>query len=199
MPKRSCQTVLVASQKPRILNDSRDMAWSLIPLVLACLVIAGIASNCSFSPGGPTAGPAPTFDIDAGLRYDSRELGFPIRQPETPEGWQPNSGSRSIITGTEGGDSSTVGFITTAGRYVRFTQSDAGEDELVRFVAGEPRVATGVQQVGERDWVVYGGDNVEPLWVADFGDVRILIGGSGGDEEFTELAAAAGRVEPLEP
>ncbi|NLU62296.1 DUF4245 domain-containing protein [Rhodococcus sp. HNM0563] len=189
----------MAPKKPRILNDTRDMAWSLIPLVVAMLFIAGVASQCSFNPGGPTAGPVPTFDLDAGLKYDAKELGFPIRHPEVPEGWQSNSGSRSIISGNAGGDSSTVGFVTAGGRYVRFTQSDAGEDELVRFVAGESRRVTGAQQIGTRDWTVYGGEGVEALWVSDFGDVRILVGGSGTDEEFTELATAVGVAEPLEP
>jgi hypothetical protein len=189
----------VASQKPRILHDTRDMAWSLIPLLLIMVVVAAIASQCSFSPGGPTAGPVPSFDVDAGLKYDARELDFPIRQPKVPEDWQANSGSRSIITGEQGGDSSTVGFITPDGRYVRFTQSNAGEDELVRFVAGEPRTATGAQSLAGRDWVVYGGEGVEPLWVSDFGDVRILIGGSGDEAEFRELATAAGAAEPLQP
>jgi len=175
------------------------MMWSLVALLVLCMLIAAIASQCEFKPGGPTAGPAPTFDIDAGLDYDAKELGFPIRHPEVPEDWQPNSGSRSIISGAEGGDSSTVGFITPGGRYVRFTQSDAGEDELVRFVAGGPRTATDVRAIDGRDWVVYGGEDVEAIWVSDFGDVRILIGGSGDQEEFTLLAAAAGRAEPLQP
>jgi len=189
----------VASKKPRILTDLRDMSWSLIPLVVAMLLIAAVASQCSFNPGGPSAGPAPTFDVDAGLRYDAKELGFPIRQPEVPEAWHSNSGSRSIITGDHGGDSSTVGYITEGGRYVRFTQSDAGEDELVRFVAGGPRYVTGAQQIGDRDWTVYGGEGVEALWVSDFGDVRILIGGSGTDEEFATIATAVGSAEPLTP
>ncbi|MGV9744523.1 DUF4245 domain-containing protein [Rhodococcus zopfii] len=189
----------MASEKPRILNDSRDMAWSLIPLVLACLVIAAIASQCSFSPGGPTAGPVPSFDIDAGLRYDAKELGFPIRHPEVPEDWQANSGSRSIITGQQGGDSSTVGFITPAGRYVRLTQSDAGTDELVRFVAGSSRFVTGTESIDGRDWTVYAEEGAEPLWVSDFGDVRILIGGSGDEAEFATIAAAANAAQPLTP
>ncbi len=175
------------------------MAWSLIPLVVLCLFIAAIASQCEFKPGGPTAGPVPSFDIDAGLAYDAKELGFPIRHPDVPEDWQPNSGSRNIIAGNQGGDSSTVGFITPAGRYVRFTQSNAGEDELVRFVAGDYRAVTDVRAIEDRDWVVYGGEGVEAIWVSDFGDVRILIGGSGDEAEFTALATAAGKAEPLEP
>ncbi len=127
-----------------------------------------------------------------------RSWAFPSGTPRCLS-WQSNSGSRSIISGNEGGDSSTVGFVTAGGRYVRFTQSDAGEDELVRFVAGGSRRVTGAQQIGTRDWTVYGGDGVEALWVSDFGDVRILIGGSGTDEEFTELATTVGVAEPLTP
>ncbi len=153
-------------------------------------------------PGGPpTAGPVPSFDIDAGLRYDAKELGFPIRHPEVPpEDWQANSGSRSIITGQQGGDSSTVGFITPpAGRYVRLTQSDAGTDELVRFVAGSSRFVTGTESIDGRDWTVYAEEGAEPLWVSDFGDVRILIGGSGDEAEFATIAAATNAAQPLTP
>ncbi|WP_164873368.1 DUF4245 domain-containing protein [Rhodococcus xishaensis] len=186
-------------KKPRILQNGRDMAWSLIPLLIACLVIAGIASQCSFNLGGPKPGPIPSFDADAAFRYDARELGFPIRQPEIPEGWTSNSGSRSIVTGDGGGDSSNIGFITEAGRYIQLTQSDATEEALVPFIAGEPRYLTGTEQIGDRTWVVFGGDGVEAIWVSDFGDARILITGPAPAEEFTKLATAVGAVEPLQP
>lgn len=170
----------------------------MIPLVLLCLIIAGIASQCSFSPGGPTAGPIPHFDVDAALKYDAREIGFPIRNPNVPEGWTPNSGSRSVVSGDHGGDSSTVGYITPAGRYIQLTQSNAGEDGLVGFVAGEPRRATGAEQVDGHNWVVYGQKGVEPIWISDFGDVRLLITGSASTEEYTVLASALA-TPPLTP
>ncbi|MGC0362890.1 hypothetical protein ABH922_000874 [Rhodococcus sp. 27YEA15] len=187
----------MASDKPRILHDNKDMVWSLVPLVLFCIIIAGIASQCTFSPGGPTQGPIPSVDIDSALKYDSRELGFPIRNPGVPDGWTPNSGSRAIIAGTGGGDSSTVGFITTAGRYLQLTQSNAEEMPLVAHVAGGQRFATDVQQIGSHSWNVYGGDGVEPIWVTDIDGVRLLLTGAASEADFTTLATNVGEAEPL--
>lgn len=189
---------IVSDKKPRILQNGQDAAWSLIPLVLACLVIAGIASQCSFNPGGPKPGPIPTFDAEAAFKYDSRELGFPIRQPEIPEGWTPNSGSRSIVSGDGGGDSSNIGFITDAGRYIQLTQSDATVETLVPFIAGEPRIQSGVEQVGGRAWDVFDDGDSEAIWVSDFGDARVLITGPAPAESFTQLATAVGGVEPMQ-
>ena len=43
--------------KPRLLQDGRDMFWSLGPLVVGCIVLAGLVGMCSFQPGGSTKGP----------------------------------------------------------------------------------------------------------------------------------------------
>lgn len=190
----------MANSKPRILNNNRDMVWSLIPLVIACLLIAGVASQCTLSPGGPQQGPIPNFDVDAALQYDASELNFPVRNPQLPEDWTPNSGSRQTITGDQGGDVSNVGYISDAGRYNKLTQSDAEEQVLVPFVVeGEQRYAAGTESVDGTEWVVYEREGDEPVWVTDLGDVRLLITGSGTVEEFTTLAAATTSAEPLEP
>lgn len=187
----------VPSDKPRILHNNRDMVWSLVPLVLFCVLIAGIASQCTFSPGGPTSGPIPSFDVDAALKYDAKDLSFPIREPATPEGWTPNSGSRSVVGGNSGGEVSTVGFITSAGRYIQFTQSSAVETTLVPAVAGEPRRATGTQEIAGHTWVVYGEEGVEPIWISDFGEVRLLVTGSASTEAFEQLTTAAANARVL--
>ncbi|MCE4264724.1 DUF4245 domain-containing protein [Rhodococcus sp. ACPA4] len=189
----------MASKKPRILEDNKDMVWSLVPLVLFCIIIAGIASQCTFSPGGPTQGPIPSVDIDAALNYDAKELGFPIRKPVVPEGWTPNSGSRKVITGDGGGDSSTVGFITTNGSYIQLTQSNAEEFPLVSYVAGGQRFATGVEDIDGHTWNVFGGEGVESIWVTDVDGVRLLITGAAPAEDFTTLARNAGQAEPIVP
>ena len=54
---------------------------------------------CSFAPGGPGQGPAPTYDAPAALQADADALKIPIRLPQLPEGWQSNSGSREGIDG----------------------------------------------------------------------------------------------------
>ena len=42
--------------KPRVLQDGRDMFWSLAPLVVACVILAGVLGMCSFQPKGPADG-----------------------------------------------------------------------------------------------------------------------------------------------
>src|ERR1700742_3866069 len=61
--------------KPRLLQDGRDMFWSIAPLVVACIVLAGLVGMCSFSPGGINRGPVPSYDGSSALRADARLTG----------------------------------------------------------------------------------------------------------------------------
>lgn len=186
----------MASDKPRILHNSKDMIFSLIPLVVLCVIIAAIASQCSFRPGGPKEGPVPNFDIDAALKFDASEVGFPIRNPRVPDSWQPNSGTRTKVNGPGGGEVSTVGYITETGAFMQLTQSSATEEALVPSLFGN-RSATDSAQLDGHTWVIYGEQGSEPVWVADFTDVRILLRGAGTTDEFTELAHAVDGAAPL--
>ncbi|MFE3193535.1 DUF4245 domain-containing protein [Nocardia sp. NPDC059240] len=187
-------------QKPRSQNDYKDLIWSLAPLVLICLVIAGIASQCSFSTGGPKQGQIPNFDAKAALTDDARLMPFPIRLPALPndgdDKWTPNSGSHFTITGTGGGDVSTVGYITPQGTYMQLSQSNATADAMAKKYAPTPK-ATGTQQHGDHMWSVYAEQGSESAWIADFGDVRVLIKGAGNGDAFDTLATAVVRAQPL--
>lgn len=187
----------VSYQKPRILNDYRDLFWSLIPLVLIAVVFAGLASQCSFAAKGPTQGQIPHFDVNAALSVDAKSMPFPIRNPSLPEGWTPNSGSRDTITTSGGGPVSTVGYITPQGTYMRMSQSSATEEALSRFVLGS-RYGTGTEQVGDQKWVVYAEQGSETAWIGDFGRSRVLITGAGNHAAFTTLAAAVTAAQPLQ-
>ncbi|MCX4096098.1 DUF4245 domain-containing protein [Nocardia sp. alder85J] len=182
-------------QKPRTQHDYRDLVWSLIPLVLICVVFAAVASQCSFSAHGPTRGNIPSFDLDAALQADAHTLSFPVRKPDLP-GWTPNSGSRDTVTGTGGGDVSTVGFITPQGTYMQLTQSNATPDALAGHIEGA-RHAGGTQQLGDRTWSVYHQPGSEPAWVTDFGTVRVLIKGAGDSAAFDAMANAVDAAQPL--
>ncbi|APA95907.1 DUF4245 family protein [Nocardia seriolae] len=190
----------VSYQKPRSQNDYKDLIWSLAPLVLICLVIAGIASQCSFSTGGPKQGKIPDFNVKAALTDDARLLSFPIRLPALPDTdpnkWTPNSGSHDTITGTGGGDTSTVGFITPEGTYMQLTQSNATVDVLAKKYAPN-RTVSGTQQHGGHMWSIYAEPGTEPTWISDFGDVRILIKGAGNGAAFDTLSTAMGQAQPL--
>ncbi|MFE3023157.1 DUF4245 domain-containing protein [Nocardia tengchongensis] len=187
-------------QKPRSQNDYKDLIWSLLPLVLICLVIAGIASQCSFSAKGPTQGQIPNFDVKSALTDDARHLSFPIRLPAlpdtAPDKWTPNSGSHDTITGTGGGDLSTVGYISPEGTYMQLTQSNAGVEALAKKYA-PVKVATGSEQRGDHKWSVFAEPGSEPAWISDFGDVRILIKGAGNGAAFNALSTAVGQAQPL--
>lgn len=180
----------VPADKPRHLQSTHDMVLSLAPLVLVILAMAGLARACTFSPGGPTEAAPPTIDVTAALTQDARDVEFVLRLPTLPEGWVSNSDQVRDVGGAGGGESVRTGFITSGGSYLRLVQSSATEDRLVADEVGTARTATGAVDVAGRSWVVYGPEDGarESVWVADEGDLRLLITGSGTEDEFRGLA-----------
>src|SRR5262245_4664236 len=201
-------------QKPRILQDGRDMFWSLAPLVIACIVLAGMLGMCSFAPNGPGKSPAPSYDAPAALQADADALKIPIRLPRLPDGWQANSGSRKGIdsgrtdpsTGQQSrAVSSTVGFLAPSGMYISLTQSNADEDKLVTSINND-LYPTGTQDVAGVKWVVYEGAGqdakpAEPVWTTRLGGpggpAQIAITGAAGTGEYRTLAEATQTQSPL--
>ncbi|ORW57301.1 DUF4245 domain-containing protein [Mycobacterium parmense] len=199
--------------KPRLLQDGRDMFWSLMPLVLGCILLAGLVGMCSFLPGR-NKGPVPSYDAAAALRADAATLGFPIRLPRLPDGWQANSGGRGGIpngrtdpaTGQRlNAAVSTVGYISPSGMYLRLTQSNADEDKLVGSIHPAAYPA-GTVEVAGISWIVYRGSgqsgaDAEPLWTTRLtgptGAAQIAVNGAGSPDEFRTLASATQSQPPL--
>jgi len=190
------------------------MFWSIAPLVVACIVVAGMVGMCSFQPGGTNQGPVPSYDAAGALRADAQALGFPIRLPRLPEGWRSNSGSRGGIengrtdpsTGQRlNAATSTVGYISPTGMYLSLTQSNADEDTLVGSI--HPSMyPTGAIAIDGTKWVVYEGGGqtaaaVEPVWTTRLdspaGSTHIAITGAGSTDQFRTLAAATQSQPPL--
>jgi hypothetical protein len=188
----------VSYQKPRSQHDYKDLIWSLIPLVLICVVFAAVASQCSFSTGGPTPGRIPHFDLHAALADDAHTLPFPVREPDLPPSWKPNSGSHDTIAGAGGGTTSTVGFITPQGAYMQLTQSNADQGALANHVEGV-RAPGGTQTVDGRVWTVYHQEGNEPAWITDLGAVRVLVKGAGDRDAYLTLTRAVGTAVALRP
>lgn len=185
------------ADKPRHLQTSRDMVYTIIPLILIVLALAGLSKACSFSPGGPTAAAPPSVDVGAALSLDARTVSFPLRLPALPAGWVSNSGNKHSISGARGGDVEDTGWITPKGAYLRLAQSNAAEANLLTDEVGGRRGSSGPTSVGGHDWTVYSEQGKEPVWVTDLGDVRLLITGSGSLAEFTTLATATLQASPL--
>ncbi|GAB1815227.1 DUF4245 domain-containing protein [Mycobacterium sp. MUNTM1] len=199
--------------KPRLLQDGRDMFWSLIPLVIGCIVLAGMLGMCSFQLGNHE-GPVPSYDAGAALRADAAAFGFPIREPRLPAGWQANSGHRAGIQGGRTDPASgqrvnaplsVVGYISPTGMYLSLTQSDADEDKLVNSI--HPSASpTGAVDVAGTSWVVYQGSgqdgaDAEPVWTTRLsgpgGAAQIAITGAGNTDQFRTLASATQSQPPL--
>jgi hypothetical protein len=196
--------------KPRLLQDGRDMFWSIAPLVVACIVLAGVVGMCSFSPSGTNRGPVPHYNAASALKADALTLGFPVRLPQLPEGWQANSGGRGGIadgridpsTGNRlRAVTSIVGYISPGGQYLSLTQSNADEDKLVGAI--HPSMyPSGTVDVNGTRWVTYQGDaGVEPVWTTRLnspaGPAQVGITGAGNTDEFRTLAAATQTQSPL--
>ncbi|WP_055405106.1 MULTISPECIES: DUF4245 domain-containing protein [unclassified Mycobacterium] len=199
--------------KPRLLQDGRDMFWSLMPLVLGCILLAGLVGMCSFQPGSHR-GAVPSYDAAAALRADATTLGFPIRLPKLPAGWQANSGSRGGIQGGRvdpatgqrlNAATSVVGYLSPTGMYLSLTQSNADEDKLVGSIHASAYPA-GTVDVAGTSWVVYNGTgqsgaDAEPVWTTRLsggsGATQIAITGAGNTDQFRTLASATQSQPPL--
>lgn len=188
------------------------MFWSLVPLVLICIALAGLVGMCSFRPGGPADGRTPTYDAAAALQADANSLNFPIRLPKLPEGWQANSGTRAGIesgrtdpaTGAkQNAVTSRVGYIAPSKMYLSLTQSNADETALVQSIQ-KSVYPTGAEDVDGVKWIIYqGGEGTEPVWTTRLdspaGATQVAITGAGSAEDFTTLAAATQTQPPLVP
>lgn len=186
------------------------MFWSLAPLIVACMVLAGLVGTCSFRPRGPADGAAPAYDASAALRADADVLSFPVRLPALPPGWQANSGARGgiedgridVATGQrQDAETTRVGYIAPSKMYVSLTQSDADETALVASIQ-KSLYPTGVEDIDGVRWVVYqGGEDTEPVWTTRLsgpgGSVQLAITGAGSAEDFRALAIATQTQPPL--
>jgi hypothetical protein len=186
------------------------MFWSIVPLVVACIILAGMVGMCTFAPGGTNRGTVPSYDAAGALRADAQILNFPVRLPRLPAGWQSNSGSRGDIENGRTDPStgqrlravtSTVGYISPTGMYLSLTQSNADEDKLVGSIHA-PMYPTGTVDVDGTRWIVYQGDgSAEPVWTTRLnspaGPAQIAITGAGSVDQFRTLAAATQSQQPL--
>jgi hypothetical protein len=189
----------------------KDVVIAFAVLVPIILVVAGLTRACSFSPTGPSveAGRLPTVDAPTELRSAAKRMPFEVRIPGVPPGWRANSASTQPVA-----DAATVrvGWLTAQDRYLRLVQSAATEGALVVAEVGPNAVASGPIDVGGRRWVVYTGGATpdtpsgagiagtagsEPAWVTELAATvagrpatRVLITGSGTEEDFRALAAA---------
>ena len=190
------------------------MFWSLAPLVVGCILLAGLVGMCSFQPGGTNKGTIPSYDAAAALRADAADAGVPdpaaavarglAAQLRRPRRYRERA-NRSSTGQRLNAATSTVGYISPTGMYLSLTQSNADEDKLVGSIHPSA-YPTGTVDVAGTNWVIYrgagqSGADAEPVWTTRLagpaGATQIAITGAGSTEQFRTLAAATQSQPPL--
>lgn len=184
----------VQIQKPRVFQSTKDMVLSLGVLLLATFLTVGFTGLCSYNPGTPDKkGPVQEVDAKTALTMDARSLTIPIRYPEMPENWVPNSARRTAV-GQE--PSSLVGWVIDGEKYISLTQTKADMKTAMK-PKKEAREKAETKSVDGVDWTVMRGEDARPLWVADRGDVRWMIEYMADDADAQRLAEQLVKTETI--
>ncbi|HEY8373964.1 MAG TPA: DUF4245 domain-containing protein [Pseudonocardiaceae bacterium] len=187
-------------QRSRAQQGVKDILMSMLVLAVIAMGFAGLSRSCSFSPGGPTVDPevVPTVDPEAELSRAARDVDFPVRHPRLPQGWRANSVTTGRVEMRQDAPRMVrVGWLTDRGRFMKLVQSPAEPAVLVRAEVERDANVLGEVTVDGVRWTAYPGQRQEQSWVTELDGVRILITGSGSEEEFRTLAAAAQQAPVL--
>lgn len=173
------------------------MIFAILPLVLVSFGIAGLFTQCSFTPTGPTVdnGSVPTVNVQAELHDAAAGVDFPVVDPKLPASWRANSSTSTTLPSHT--EVVRVGWLTGDAQYLRLAQSNAAEEELVAGETRQAPLALGAVEAGGRQWVRYQGVRDEQAWVSERDGVRLLITGNAGEAEFRTLAEAALTAPPV--
>ncbi|MGL6237054.1 MAG: DUF4245 domain-containing protein [Segniliparus sp.] len=191
-----------AEKKNRLLHDQRDMMLSLAPLVLACLLVAGLAGKCSFSPAGfsgPAKAASEIKDVDAKhtLEEAARFFPFPVRIVAAPDKWRTIAVDRGEIKSANlPNEQISVNYLSPVGRAYRVTQTDATVPALFSWLALSDSEDKPAQDVGGAHWRVVA-QGPTSAWIWDDGASRITLSATGGDEAAFRVLAGAVAAAPV--
>ena len=115
--------------KPKLFSNTRDLIISLGVLAVVMIFSVGFTGLCSFNPGpAEKEGPVQAVDIDTILKTDAQGLSLPVRLPDLPDNWVPNSGRRVSVDDTP---SSMAGWVIDGKDFISLTQTAAGLKDAV--------------------------------------------------------------------
>lgn len=183
------------------------MILSLIPLLLICGLIVGVAQNCSVGFGATAQSKLEPADPVAMLRADAAMMGIAIRIPAgpngAPEGWASNNGRTVDISTASGGiaKASVVGYLPHPNAYVALVQSAATPKEVVDAEIGGDDSLRADQgddvDVDGRAWQTFTRDGRQ-AWTLVIDGVTIAVIGAESADTLRTLAAAIQDQEPID-
>lgn len=172
------------------------MALSLLVIVVLMVVSVGATGLCSYEPGAPENGPVREVDARTFMGMEARATSFPVRLPESPEGWITNSARRSQVEQTP---APVVGWVTDESGFIQLTQTAVPLADAVRGVDPHPRDLDRTITVAGEQVEVYHSEesDVRDLWAVDMGDARLLFSGAAREEDFLTIIEATVTSAPL--
>ena len=184
----------VRIEKPRVFQSAKDVFLTLGVLLFAMFLVVGFTGMCSVDPGAPEAnGPVQEVDARGILTMDARALNFPIRYPDMPDVWVPNSQRRTTI----GQETSVVtGWVIDGDKFISLTQTPAPMKKAEQ-PDDDYREEIRTEDIAGQEWNVFEGDDARPIWVTDLGDVRLIIEAMATDDLARQAAEASVKAEPI--
>ena len=159
----------------------RDMATSMVVLLIPVVIVVGLFR---FFGGEDVV----TTDTQPAFDAARAASAFPVFEPkDLGDGWR---SIRSVYGAEEGGSALRVGYVTPAGGGVQLVESNQPVEAVIRHELGESVVPTGTVDVAGRTWQSYTVRNGERALLLLEPGRTIVIVGSAGESELTELAAA---------
>ena len=166
--------------------NAANMARSLLPLVVICLLLAAWAAFRQ-SPDERVIEVDPTSSV----RTTAERASFDVLAPtDLPDGFRPTS-ARTTAGSAQEGDPVTleIGYLTPDEEFAGFVMSDDRRAAAVRSVLADAE-EQGTASIGGRTRTRETTARGETALVTEAGDATVLVYGSASDDELTEVAAA---------
>ncbi|WP_158635119.1 DUF4245 domain-containing protein [Tsukamurella asaccharolytica] len=191
------------AEKPRILQNRRDMVLTMVPLLALCLIALFASGNFKLGFGAdPKDENVQAINPEGVYQVSADTHGFAVRMPGgagvaagVPEGWKATATRDDDVVG---GKVFSVNYVTPEKNSLQLSQSGAPVDQVVESVYGARATPSGTVPVEGRTWDVYGpNDRNRSAWVLQLDGVVLVVFGGGTVPRFTELAAAVQSQQPL--
>lgn len=172
----------------------------MITLLVMVVMMFGVVATTGifqFRPDKADNSHVVAVDAKSFLGMERWALDLPLRYPEVPESWVPNSARRTMIGNQP---ASKVSWVTEKGQYLELVQSPQPEEVAVKDWDSHAREKQGTLEAGGVTFTKWGFDDGEtrPLYVARIGDVTFGISGVATESDFQTLADAVVAAQPIE-
>jgi hypothetical protein len=173
---------LTSAQRQQ-LRTPANLWRALIPL----LVIVALLVIFTW-PRGQHADGVHVIDTSAAIATAKQQAGFAVTAPAgLSDRWRPTS-TNFLPAGPSSGASFRIGFVTPAGQYAEFFESDDAPDAVAAQYG--PLSGDGTATVGSGSWDQYRTGEGHRLLRHTAGKVTTIVTGTASAAELTELAAS---------